>query len=157
MNYRAATENDVDFLSQLLVSAANASGVEIQVIDLPEHPDTYQYVERFPKGTDVGVVAQTSGGTLIGGAWIRLLPTTAHAVNEHLPELTMGVIPEYQRMGIGKRLMEELYKAVLAAGISKISLGVHKNNTPAVSLYKQQNWIEDGSFEQYIMMSKRID
>lgn len=68
----------------------------------------------------------------------------------------MGVIQEYQRMGVGKRLMEELYKAALATGISKISLGVHKDNTPAVSLYKQQNWIEDGSFQQYIMMSKRL-
>ena len=52
--------------------------------------------------------------------------------------------------------MEELYKAARAIGITKISLGVHKENLPAVSLYKQQNWIVDGYFEEYVMMSKAI-
>jgi ribosomal protein S18 acetylase RimI-like enzyme len=71
--------------------------------------------------------------------------------------LTMGVVPQYQRMGIGSQLMEELYKAALQIGIPKISLGVHKDNTPAVHLYKQQNWVEDGYYHEYIMMSKEID
>ena len=52
--------------------------------------------------------------------------------------------------------MEELYKASRTVGISKISLGVHKDNLPAVGLYKQQNWIVDGYFEEYVMMSKEI-
>lgn len=154
--FRKATRNDIDFLSHILVDAAAASGVSVQIADLPNYPDTYQYVEGFPQGTDIGIVAETDEGVLVGAAWVRLLPTDAHSINEPLPELTMGVIQEYQRMGVGKRLMEELYKAALATGISKISLGVHKDNTPAVSLYKQQNWIEDGSFQQYIMMSKKL-
>ncbi|MFA6876489.1 MAG: GNAT family N-acetyltransferase [Parabacteroides sp.] len=157
VNFKKATKNDIDFLSLILVNAAVASGVKMQIADLPVHPDTYQYVEGFPKGADTGIVAQTNEGILVGAAWVRLLPTATHAINEPLPELTMGVISEYQRMGIGKRLMEELYKAVQSLGISKISLGVHKDNIPAINLYKQQNWVEDGSFEQYIMMSKRID
>lgn len=30
------------------------------------------------------------------------------------------------------------------------------DNIPAISLYKQQNWIEDGYFQEYMMMSKEI-
>lgn len=156
VNFRKATKSDIVFLSHVLVNAAAASGAKMQIADLPIHPDTYQYVEGFPKGTDMGIVAETNEGVLVGAAWVRLLPTAAHAINEPLPELTMGVISEYQHMGIGKQLMEELYKAALSIGISKISLGVHKDNIPAISLYKQQNWIEDGYYNEYIMMSKEM-
>jgi ribosomal protein S18 acetylase RimI-like enzyme len=157
VHFRKATRSDIDFLSHILISAAVASGVNIQVVDLSSHPDTYQYVEGFPKGNDIGVVAETQEGVPVGAAWVRLLPMDAHAIHEPLPELTMGVVAQYQRMGIGSQLMEELYKAARGIGIPKISLGVHKDNTPAIHLYKQQNWIEDGYYHEYIMMSKEID
>lgn len=60
-------------------------------------------------------------------------------------------------MGIGGQLLEGLYKAASAKGISKISLGVHKDNHPAIALYKSQNWAEDFKFKEYRMMSKKID
>lgn len=157
INFREASGNDLAFLSDILVNAAVASGVNISVEELATHPDSYQYVDEFPKGTDLGVVAETAEGYLVGAAWIRLLPTDAHAIYEPLPELTMGVIPEYQRMGIGGQLLEELYKAASAKGIAKISLGVHEENHPAIALYKKQSWIEDGKFKEYRMMSKLID
>lgn len=156
MKFRKATRDDGDFLSQILVNAAIASGVKVHVADLPARPDIYQYIEGFPRGKDTGVVAETNEGVSVGAAWIRLLPTDAHAIHEPLPELTMGVMPKYQRKGIGRRLMEELCKAALTVGIHKMSLGVHKCNVPAINLYKQQGWIEDGYFEEYIMMSKTL-
>lgn len=157
INFREATNNDLAFLSKILVHAAVASGVNICVDDLISHPDSYQYLEGFPKGIDVGIVAETAEGHFVGAAWIRLLPTDAHAINKPLPELTMGVMPEYQRMGIGGKLLEELYKAALAKDILEISLGVHEDNLPAITLYRKQNWIEDGKFKEYRMMSKRMD
>lgn len=153
--FREATGNDIAFLSEIVVSAAAASGVEVSVFELSAHPDTYQYVEGFPKRGDVGIIAEKEGGCLLGAAWIRSLPTDLHAINEPLPELTMGVLPEYKRKGIGKRLMEELYKAASVRGIHKISLGVHQDNLPAIQLYKMQNWSEDGHFREYIMMSRK--
>lgn len=157
VHFRKATGSDIDFLSNILISAAAASGVNMQMAELSSHPDTYQYVEGFPTGNDVGVIAETQEGIPVGAAWVRLLPMDAHAIHEPLPELTMGVVPQYQRMGIGSQLMEELYKAAQDMGIPKISLGVHKDNTPAVQLYKQQNWVEDGYYLEYTMMSKEID
>lgn len=157
VHFRKATGSDIDFLFHILISAAAASGVRIGIADLSSYPDTYQYVEGFPDGNDIGVVAETQEGVPVGAAWVRLLPMDAHAIHEPLPELTMGVVPQYQRMGIGSQLMEELYKVARGIGIPKISLGVHKDNTPAVHLYKQQNWVEDGYYLEYVMMSKDID
>lgn len=94
INFREAIKSDLPFLSEILVNAAIASGVNISVGDLVIHPDSYQYVEEFPKGADIGIIAETLEGHLVGAAWIRLLPTDAHAIHEPLPELTMGVIPE---------------------------------------------------------------
>lgn len=79
-------------------------------------------LEGFPKGSDVGIIAEKEGDCLLGVAWIWSLPTDLHVVNEPLPELTMGVVPEYKRKGIRKRLMEELYKASSARGIRNFSI-----------------------------------
>lgn len=152
--FREATAADIEFLSEILVDAAAASGVNVPVERLSDYPETYQYVEHFPVGLDVGIIAQTAGGRLVGAAWVRMLPTDAHAVNEPLPELTMGVISEYRRKGVGERLLTELYSATASKGLSEISLGVHKKNRPAIELYRQQGWIEDGTFQEYIMMRR---
>ncbi len=157
IKYRKATICDVPFMSEILVDAAAASGVDIAAIHLPDHPDTYQYVEGFPNASDVGVIAETTDGKPVGAAWVRMLPNDAHAVNQPLPELTMGVLPEFRRIGIGQRLMEELYKAASVMNIPVISLGVHKDNLPAINLYKKQGWVEDGSFKEYIMMSRKTN
>lgn len=81
INFREATKSDLAFLSEILVNAVVASGVNICVEDITTHSDSYQYVAGFPKGSDIGVVAETSEGYLVGAAWIRLLPTDAHAIN----------------------------------------------------------------------------
>lgn len=157
VHFRKARSNDIAFMSAILIDAASASGVHISMSTLADHPDAYQYIEGFPNGTDVGVIAETNEGQPVGAAWVRLLATDAHAIDKQLPELTMGIIAEYRRRGVGKRLMEELYNAALARGISEISLGVHSDNIPAINLYTKQNWIKDGTFEEYVMMSRKIE
>lgn len=153
--YRKATEHDVPFMTGILVEAAAESGVHISADELPVHPDTYQYIEKFPEGLDIGIIAETTEGLPVGAAWIRMLPDNAHTINQPMPELTMGVTSEYRRMGLGERLLEELYNAASEMNITEISLGVHKENLPAISLYKKQGWIKDGSFKEYIMMSRK--
>lgn len=154
--FRKAIERDVDFMSEILIDAAAASGVNLSIHDLSRYPDTYQYVQGFPEGSDIGIIAETPEKP-IGAAWVRMLPTDAHAVNHPMHELTMGVIPEYRRMGIAERLMEELYKAASEMNVPEICLGVHKDNLPAINLYRKQGWVEDGSFKEYIMMSRSTD
>ena len=155
--YRKATKHDVVFMSEILVDAAAASGVNILIDDLSIYTDTYQYIESFPEGLDVGIIAETTAGMPVGAAWVRMLANDVHAVNEPMPELTMGVVPDYRRMGIGEQLVEELYNAAFTMGILKISLGVHEENFPAINLYKKQGWVEDGRFKEYIMMSRETN
>lgn len=156
IHFRTATSSDLGCMSQILVEAALASGVQIHMNDLATNHDAYQYLEGFPQGADVGIIAETHEGDFIGAAWVRLLPTAAHAIDKHLPELTMGIMAKYRQMGMGKCILEELYKAALSMGISEISLGVHKDNVASIKLYTKQHWIKDGHFGEYIMMSRKI-
>lgn len=50
IDFREATNNDIAFLSEIVVSAASTSGVEMSVSDLSVHPDTYQYARGIPQG-----------------------------------------------------------------------------------------------------------
>lgn len=86
----------------------------------------------------------------------RLLPTDAHAVKYPMHELTIDILPEYRRMSIGGRQIEKLYKVASETRLEEISLGVHKDNPPAVSLYKKQKWVEDSVFKEYIMLSRKL-
>lgn len=49
--FRKALERDVDFMSEILIDAAAASGVNLSIHDLSRYPDTYQYVQGFPEGS----------------------------------------------------------------------------------------------------------
>lgn len=157
INYRIATSKDVDFLSQILVDAAVASGVEMTLADLDNDAEGRQYVEGFTtQSNDVGVVAEIQGGIRIGAAWVRKLLVGAFPMNKPLPELTIGVHPDYQRLGIGKRLLEALYVLLSERGIPKICLGVEEHNSNAIRLYEQQGWSTYDSLGPYLVMSKVV-
>lgn len=157
INYRIATSKDVDFLSQILVDAAVASGVEMTFADLDNDAEGLQYVAGFTtQDNDVGVVAETNDGVRIGAAWVRKLPVGAFPMNKPLPELTIGIHPNYQRQGIGKALLEALYVLLSERGIPKICLGVEEHNINAIRLYEQQGWCTYDSMGSYLVMSKVV-
>ena len=72
-----------------------------------------------------------------------------------MPELTIGVSLEFRRIGIGERLMEELYKAASVMNLPLISVGVHKDNLLVMNRYKKQEWVEDGRVKEYVIMSRK--
>ena len=50
---------------------------------------------------------------------------------------TVGVVPEFQRRGIGKALVETAVFYAARAKVGKIFLEVNEENLPAVSLYEK--------------------
>jgi ribosomal protein S18 acetylase RimI-like enzyme len=49
--------------------------------------------------------------------------------------LTLGVVPELQNQGVGRRLVEESVERAAARGVRKINLTVNAGNGPTVRLY----------------------
>ncbi len=89
------------------------------------------------------LVAIDSDGTLVGTGWI-----TFDGRRMHLHHV--GVLPDYQRHGIGRLLSLESIRFAREKQI-QIKLEVHRNNKAAVSLYKQLGFQYLGDYDVYII------
>jgi ribosomal protein S18 acetylase RimI-like enzyme len=63
----------------------------------------------------------------------------------HVVSLSMGILNELQRQGVGRALVEEAIAWAKRKGnIDKVSLYVRSHNTPAIALYQKLGFIEEG-------------
>lgn len=155
--YREANKSDIPFMKEMLIESCLASGVtSITVDNLHEYPDTEINIKGWNSKTEPGIIAEAVSGKSVGAVWLRNLPELGHSVREYLPEITIAVSSLYRQKGVAGNLMNELYKKCLEKNIIRISLGVYFENLPAINLYKKQGWRQDGTFKDYIMMSKQI-
>lgn len=91
---------------------------------------------------DLGLYA-LSDHKIAGGVWIRLLREDDKAkgyIDERTPVLTIGVKPEFRKMGIGSAMLEQLF---LEAGavFERMSVSV-LNNEKTVGFFKKHGFVE---------------
>lgn len=108
-------------------------------IDTEQSHPPESYVRRLGLGEPLG-------GTFLIGAWVDDLlvgmvglERSSFAKLRHSAELTsMMVRPTHERLGIGRRLVDEcLSEARRASGLELITLRVSTGNESAVRLYEQ--------------------
>ena len=137
---RSAGAGDVDALCAAGVEAMNWTGeVRFTLEDYLSQPKLSRYLDGWPRGGDIGVVAETSVGTPVGAAWCRFLPADDAGygfVRDDIPELTIGVQPGHRGAGIGTALLEGLLAEAAARSIHAISLSVEDGNR-ARALYER--------------------
>jgi GNAT superfamily N-acetyltransferase len=141
---RAATEDDISFLTDMLVEAMNWRPE-------PEHrfsrqrvmtdPKLAHYVAGWPGPRDLGVVAESEGQP-VGAVWLRFLPEDDAGfgfVAPEVPELTIGVVAAWRGRGVGRALLRAIAKEAGSAGIRRISLSVERENY-AHRLYQDEGY-----------------
>jgi ribosomal-protein-alanine acetyltransferase len=64
----------------------------------------------------------------------------ARALFENLEILKVGVLPKYQRQGIGTRLMESAYAEGIRRGCRRCFLEVRKSNQTAIQFYQDHRF-----------------
>lgn len=97
-------------------------------------------------------------GLVVGYGGIWLILDEGHITN-------IAVDKEYRRLGIGKRILEELIGLCKECNIVAMTLEVRQNNEPAKNLYKEYEFIEYGIRPNYyadvkqdaIVMWKKLD
>ena len=73
---------------------------------------------------------------------------TMTAVDEvHL--LDIGVVPERQRSGLGRKLLEFLCNEARQAGMTRLLLEVRLSNVPAIGFYRYAAFVEIGRRRGY--------
>ncbi|NWG12204.1 MAG: ribosomal protein S18-alanine N-acetyltransferase [Acidobacteria bacterium] len=73
----------------------------------------------------------------------------ARAVCETLEILKVGVLPEYQNLGIGTELMKAAYAEGMRRGCRRCMLEVRKSNENAIRFYHGQKFRVAGSRQDY--------
>ena len=101
-----------------------------------------------------------SGGEVIGWCDVTPKPRPVYA---HSGVLGMGLLPQFRRQGIGKRLIAQSLLAARELRLQRVELTVRENNKGAIALYRQFGFeIEgvqrnaifvDGTYENLILMA----
>jgi HAD superfamily hydrolase (TIGR01509 family) len=103
----------------------------------PELTDLY--VAGFGRPGDGGAVAEEVKGGPVGAAWFRIFDPNRPGygfVAAGVPELSLAVVPEHRRRGLGRDLVEHALRQAKEAGHRQVSLSVEPDN-PALRLYER--------------------
>lgn len=177
ISIRPVIDNDEPSLWRLLCHAATMPGGDTpeNVTEAQQSTILSHFVTDWGRSGDVGVIAQTKDGDVVGAAWVRLGLDTVwdeHGFTLHLrpgiaedevdhaaPELAIAIFPNYRGVGVGSRLLAALYEEA-APSHTMIQLSVREDN-PAIRLYERTGFQTIGEMTNRVggrslMMVKRL-
>lgn len=112
-----------------------------------------KFLQTCPPGSQLVAVISDKVCGYVGFEHPTPLPS-----NRHVFDLNIAVHPDYQRMGIGRRLMDEMKRFAAMQGIRKLSLRVLSTNPGAISFYKSCGFEEQGRLvEEFYLDGQYID
>jgi RimJ/RimL family protein N-acetyltransferase len=91
-------------------------------------------------------------GRFAGSA--RLFPGQAHTLHRHVVELGLFVLKPYRRKGIGSQLLQAALNWAGKQQFEKITLSVFATNQPAISLYRQFGFKQEGCLVQQVKVDQ---
>ena len=115
--------------------------------------DLARYVDGWGRAGDCGLVADVRGDS-VGAAWLRRFAATDPGygfVDEHTPELGIGVAPAWRGRGVGTALLDGLLGRARADGTRRVSLSVEVDN-PSRRLYERAGFEVVGHVEGSVTM-----
>ncbi|MBA2399582.1 MAG: GNAT family N-acetyltransferase [Bradyrhizobium sp.] len=89
-----------------------------------------------------------SAGEVVG--WCDVTPK--QPIYAHNGVLGMGLLPQFRRRGIGKRLIAQALGAAQAFGLQRVELTVRENNVNAIALYKKVGFEIEGVQREAILV-----
>jgi ribosomal protein S18 acetylase RimI-like enzyme len=130
---RPATLDDLAVLWDFVAIAAYESDVE----SAKAVPFVAAHLAGWQRSEDFGFIAERDG-VAIGAAWARQFSPDeepAFYVDEHTPEITIGVKPQIRGQGVGGMLLDALIAEAARRGVG-LCLNVRHDN-PARRLYER--------------------
>lgn len=115
----------------------------------PDLPLSQRFMnERFERGESVVLVAQASGGELVG--FCQMYPSFCSV--EAAPIYTLYdlfVSPQARERGTGRQLLLAAEARAAADGMVRMDLTTARTNLKAQSLYESLDWVRDDVFLAY--------
>jgi len=114
--------------------------VHINQVCLPENYSSYFFMDLYERFPETFIVAEVYG-ELVGYVMCRIetgLPDFGLlGITRRGHVISVAVLPEHQRKGIGQALMQEAMLGMRMHKAKECFLEVRVSNTPAVNLYKK--------------------
>lgn len=136
---RAATPNDPPAISAALAWAIDWRAPQPAPPEERIAQTGHAYLlAEWGRSGDAAVVAEVAGHP-VGAAWVRLWSDVTHSygyIDASIPELGIGVAPQWRGRGIGEALLRALLAQAQEQGVAAISLSVESDN-PAMQLYEK--------------------
>lgn len=125
----AAMPEDAAFLREMARHAATLEGRPLPAAEAED------VTELVPADVQDALVAVSTSGARLGGAWLldggmALVPTMLSA-----PEVCMALTSESRDRGVGTALLQAVISRAADHGHSALVLNVHLRNTAALRLY----------------------
>ena len=143
---RRASAEDAPFLEEMLAIAVDwRPGARVRcAAEIMSEPGLARCVAGWPADRDVGFVVED--GRPVGATWWRFRPRDDPGYgffDEATPELSIGIIAEARRQGLGTRLLEALIEEGRRQALPAMSLSVELDN-PARALYQRLGFVTAG-------------
>lgn len=147
---RAAEPADAAGISALLGRIGTVEGT-LQMPDMPvaSRLDFLQRIE--PRECRLVAVA---GDEIVGSAGLHNAGLSLRRA--HVRGLGIGIAPEWQGRGLGRRMIERLLDwADNWGGVLRVELHVHADNERAMALYRKLGFVEEGRHKGYALKGGR--
>ncbi|KZZ83525.1 MULTISPECIES: GNAT family N-acetyltransferase [Bacillaceae] len=73
--------------------------------------------------------------------------------NRHKASVVIGLLPKYQNMGIGGKLMDAALEWSMNQGLHRLELTVMTHNEPAIALYKRKKFAIEGTVRHSLLVN----
>lgn len=116
--------------------------VNINKICLPENYPPSFFLEHYYENPKIFLVAEING-KVVGYNMCRLelgLSNIGEKLVRKGHVISIAVMAEFRRMGIGSKLLEEALKRLKGCGASEVYLEVRITNYPAIALYRKMGF-----------------
>ncbi|MDG6928651.1 MAG: GNAT family N-acetyltransferase [Nitrososphaerota archaeon] len=117
--------------------------MDINMRTLPEHySDEFYYdlLENFPEGFIIAVKGERVVGYVINRTEFGFSNVKGFSLTKKGHVVSVAILEEHRRKGLGRLLMEEALKAMVEKGCKEAFLEVRATNTAAVSLYEAMDF-----------------
>jgi ribosomal protein S18 acetylase RimI-like enzyme len=126
----------------------------IGCVEGPSLESTREFVRSIVGGAGVQLLAVNSNDVVVG--WCDIVRNPQEGFR-HVGRLGMGLLPEYRRQGLGRRLVTQAIRASREAGIERIELEVFASNEPAIALYQASGFVTEGIKRRARKLDGRYD
>ncbi|WP_235298842.1 GNAT family N-acetyltransferase [Portibacter marinus] len=153
---RPLRTSNIEFLREMIVRSFSISN-ELFTSSKIDENDVVRYYENWDSKKEIGYIARYEDKD-IGAIWCRKLPYYNQGfgyVEDHIPEMGIGVYYEYRGRGIGQMLMDHLFTRLKHMGEYAISVFV-VNDSPAKRAYLKNGFNPIRRDDNRIVMLKKL-